>query len=176
LLIEFKRTHREIPVYCDPSHIAGKRKYVFEIAQKALFLDVDGLMTEVHPYPAKALSDKEQQLSVSEYVAMTDKLLMPSISELQSASLEKYREALDAIDNNIIYLLAERFEVVKKIACYKKENNLPVLQINRWENMRSHILSTAQEAHLDAAFITAYLELLHNASIQYQQEIIREHQ
>ncbi len=48
LVIDFKSKFPNIPLICDPSHIAGKREYLFEIAQEALDLDFDGLMLEVH--------------------------------------------------------------------------------------------------------------------------------
>ena len=58
--IEMKRRRPDLPLICDPSHIAGKRKYLFEIAQKALDLNVDGLMIESHINPDKAWSDAKQ--------------------------------------------------------------------------------------------------------------------
>ena len=173
LLIEFKRTHREIPLYCDPSHIAGKREYVLEIAQKALFLDVDGLMVEVHQNPSEALSDKEQQLSVFEFKTMIDKLIIPSHSEIEDNTLKSYRERLDSIDKEMILLLAKRFEVVKHIAFFKKEHHVPILQIKRWEEIRKQMLSYAKENGLHADFVESFLELLHESSIDYQENLIK---
>ncbi|WP_289292579.1 MULTISPECIES: phospho-2-dehydro-3-deoxyheptonate aldolase [Bacteroides] len=51
-----------IPVYCDPSHIAGKRELLLQICQEALSLKVDGLFIESHCCPQEALSDAAQQL------------------------------------------------------------------------------------------------------------------
>jgi chorismate mutase len=170
LLIEFKQKYREIPLYCDPSHMAGKRKYVFDIAQKALFLGVNGLMTEVHPHPEKALSDKAQQVSVRQYKKMIRQLIMPSSSEITNHTLDKYRTCLDALDHNLVHLLAQRFDIVGKIATYKHENNLPILQINRWEEVRNHILSEATQSQMDMPFINAFLDLLQEASIRHQEK------
>ena len=173
LLIEFKRTHREIPLYCDPSHIAGRRDYVFDIAQKSLFLDVDGLMVEVHHSPDEALSDKEQQLSIPEFNDMVERLIIPSHSEIEDNTLKNYREHLDAIDKEMILLLAKRFDVVKQIAYFKKEHNIPILQINRWENVRKQILAYAKEMQLDTDFVETLFNLLHKTSIDYQEKIIQ---
>lgn len=174
LLIEFKRMHREIPIYCDPSHIAGKREYVFEIAQKALFLDVDGLMVEVHQNPSEALSDKEQQLSVPEVKNLINKLIIPSKSEIKDNTLQKYREYLDSIDKEFIHLLGKRFEIITQIASYKKEHAIPILQIDRWEKVREQNLALAKEQQLDTRFIESFLELLHKASIEYQEKLMGE--
>ena len=41
-------------MFCDPSHIGGKREFVPQLAQTALDLNYDGLMIEVHPDPDNA--------------------------------------------------------------------------------------------------------------------------
>lgn len=55
-----------LPIFCDPSHIAGAREYLHEISQKALDLNFDGLMFESHINPDKALSDAAQQVTPDE--------------------------------------------------------------------------------------------------------------
>jgi len=171
-LIEFKRIHKEIPIYCDPSHIAGKRKYIYEIAQRALFLDVDGLMIEVHANPNNALSDREQQLSVPEFTKMLNDLIIPSKSDLQDNTLVKYREHLDIIDHELFQLLAKRFDIIKDIAIYKKEHNIPILQIDRWNEMCNKILQLSRELNINPSLAESFLNLLHETSIQYQEEIV----
>ena len=52
-----------LPLYCDPSHIAGKRELLASVCEKALSLQVDGLFVESHCCPQKALSDAAQQLT-----------------------------------------------------------------------------------------------------------------
>ena len=54
---------RELPMFCDPSHISGKRELIAEVAQTALDLTFDGLMIESHIDPSVALSDAKQQLT-----------------------------------------------------------------------------------------------------------------
>ncbi|HEX9653016.1 MAG TPA: hypothetical protein VGA99_04850 [bacterium] len=60
--IELKRLVPELPILCDPSHIAGKPDYLLEVSQKALDLAMSGLMIETHIDPAHALSDAAQQI------------------------------------------------------------------------------------------------------------------
>jgi len=173
-LIEFKRIYKEIPIYCDPSHIAGKRKYIYEIAQRALFLDVDGLMIEVHANPNHALSDKEQQLSVPEFVKLIEKLIIPSKSASQNNTLNKYREYLDIIDNELFQLLAKRFDIIKDIALYKKEHNISILQIDRWNEVYNNLLQLSQTLDIDQSVAEIFLSFLHETSIQQQEKIIKE--
>jgi chorismate mutase len=173
LLIEFKQFYREIPLFFDPSHLAGKRKYVHEIAQKALFLNVDGLMVETHVNPSAALSDKMQQLSVSDFEQLIEKLIVPTQKQLPNSLLEKLRTEIDIIDNHIFELLSKRFEISGQIAAFKKENNMPILQINRWEELYAKRLSLAKDLGIDAEFTGNFLKLLHEASIRRQEEVIK---
>ena len=56
-----KRTH--LPIIVDPSHATGVRAYVEPLAKAAIAVGADGLMIEVHPNPACALSDGPQSLT-----------------------------------------------------------------------------------------------------------------
>lgn len=51
-----------LPVVVDPSHAAGRAQYVPAIARAAVAAGADGLLVEVHPDPAAALSDGAQSL------------------------------------------------------------------------------------------------------------------
>ena len=63
-LAERFHTHfPELPFYCDPSHIGGKRELLAAICEKATSLHADGLFIESHCCPQKALSDAAQQLT-----------------------------------------------------------------------------------------------------------------
>ena len=62
-LEEFRMHFPNLPFYCDPSHIAGKRELLASVSEKALSLHVDGLFIESHCCPQKALSDSAQQLT-----------------------------------------------------------------------------------------------------------------
>ena len=172
-LIEFKRIHKEIPVYCDPSHIAGKREYIYEIAQRALFLDVDGLMIEVHANPDAALSDHEQQLSVPEFSKLMSELIIPSKLVSQDITMKKYRTYLDIIDNELFQLLAKRLEVVKDIAQYKKEHHIPILQIDRWSEVYNNLLQLGKTLNIEPSVAETFLSFLHETSIQQQEKIIK---
>ncbi|MEP7344084.1 MAG: 3-deoxy-7-phosphoheptulonate synthase [Gemmatimonadaceae bacterium] len=57
----------DLPVFVDPSHASGDARYVRALARAALAAGADGLLIEVHPSPADALSDGEQSLTLDEF-------------------------------------------------------------------------------------------------------------
>ena len=70
----FKKSHPDIPIICDPSHISGDKRHVYKVAQNAFIKKYNGLMIEVHPFPQKALSDNKQQLTPIEFRELLKKL------------------------------------------------------------------------------------------------------
>ena len=57
-----------LPIIVDPSHGTGKWRLVKPMAFAAIAAGADGLMMEVHPNPAKALSDGPQSLTPENYL------------------------------------------------------------------------------------------------------------
>jgi len=66
------KTH--LPVIVDPSHATGVRAYVPPLAKCAIAAGADGLMIEVHPNPACALSDGPQSLTFGPFEQLTEDL------------------------------------------------------------------------------------------------------
>ncbi len=60
-----KMTH--LPVVVDPSHAAGRRDVLTDLTAAAFAAGAHGVMLEVHPRPAAARSDAQQQLSIEEF-------------------------------------------------------------------------------------------------------------
>lgn len=60
-----KETH--LPVFVDPSHAAGRADMIIPLARAAVAVGADGLLVEVHPDPAMALSDGGQQLKPKQF-------------------------------------------------------------------------------------------------------------
>ena len=56
-----------LPVVLDPSHAAGRRSLIEPLALAAAAAGLDGMLVEVHPNPACALSDCEQQIDLAEF-------------------------------------------------------------------------------------------------------------
>ena len=63
-----QETH--LPVIVDPSHAAGRADLVPALAAAAVAVGADGLIVEVHPDPAAALSDGAQSLTIEAFAAM----------------------------------------------------------------------------------------------------------
>ena len=174
-VIELRRLLPNLPIICDPSHISGKREYLFEISQKAFDIGLDGLMIESHIDPSCALSDKEQQVTPLELGKILDKLVIRYANSEDPQfenKLENLRGRIDAIDHEIMEVLAQRMGIVKQIGLYKKENKVTALQINRWAQImedRSHL---AEKLDLDEAFIKALFQLIHEDSVRQQSDIM----
>lgn len=71
---EVKNEFGNIPVYCDPSHTAGKREFIREICVEALKHNIDGFFIESHCCPEIALSDSKQQLTPLQLKELLDEL------------------------------------------------------------------------------------------------------
>ena len=61
--IELRRRLPNLPIFCDPSHIGGKRELVAPLCQQAMDLNFDGLIVESHCNPDCAWSDASQQVT-----------------------------------------------------------------------------------------------------------------
>jgi 3-deoxy-7-phosphoheptulonate synthase len=61
------RSLTHLPIMIDPSHGTGKAEYVPSMAKAAIAAGTDSLMIEVHPNPAKALSDGPQSLTPEKF-------------------------------------------------------------------------------------------------------------
>ncbi len=171
-LIEFKQKHKDIPIIFDPSHIAGQAALIPQLVQKALYLNVDGLMIETHCNPKHALSDKHQQLSVDDYIAMLNNVIFPQQQDINNNSLTQYRMAIDEIDNELIALIGKRIDIVKQIALYKKEKHLPILQIDRWQKVLDDSLQKARQLNIDPRLIENIFQCIHESAIETQQNIV----
>lgn len=63
-----------LPVIVDPSHACGKRSLVAPLSRAAVAAGADGIIVEVHPEPARALSDAAQQITPEEFDALCAEL------------------------------------------------------------------------------------------------------
>ena len=61
--IELRRRMPNLPIFCDPSHIGGKRELIAPLCQQAMDLSFDGLIIESHCNPDCAWSDASQQIT-----------------------------------------------------------------------------------------------------------------
>lgn len=72
--VAFAKKNSPLPVIVDPSHAVGISALVPDLAYAAAAVGADGLIVEVHPRPAEALSDGMQALTLEEFDRMMKKL------------------------------------------------------------------------------------------------------
>ncbi|MDD4225204.1 MAG: chorismate mutase [Mariniphaga sp.] len=174
-VIELRRLLPSLPIICDPSHIAGKREYLFEIAQKAFDMGLEGLMLESHIDPSCALSDAEQQLKPAELGKLLDKLVIrhESANNVDFENrLDMLRNRIDNIDSELLEILSSRVEIVKQIGRYKKENNVTALQMNRWSMLMESRVKLGKKLDLNETFVKILFQLIHEDSVRMQTEIM----
>ncbi|MGE5424149.1 MAG: chorismate mutase [Syntrophothermus sp.] len=174
--IELKRLCPDLPIITDPSHICGDTKLLFATSQKALDLEMNGLMIETHSCPPEALTDREQQITPEELKELLGKLIIREESgniDFEN-HLEELRSEIDKIDEELIHLLAKRMDIVGEIGHYKKENNITILQIKRWKQVITDRMRKGEELGLSKEFLVKLLEALHEESIQRQIRVMNE--
>ncbi|MFN3403027.1 MAG: chorismate mutase [Cytophagaceae bacterium] len=174
--IELRRIAPQIPIICDPSHIGGKRDLIFEISQKALDLNFDGLMIETHCNPDKAWSDADQQVTperlgeiLSELKVRVDQTSDKDFND----HLDDLRKKIDNIDRELIEVLAARMAIVEKIGEYKRENNVTTYQVKRWDEIMKNRADLAKRLNLSADYIIEIYKIIHEESIRRQTEIMK---
>lgn len=64
-----------LPVIADPSHAAGKRELVSDLARAAIAAGADGIIIECHPEPEKSVSDARQALALDDMVDLVHSLI-----------------------------------------------------------------------------------------------------
>jgi len=173
--IELRRLIPNLPIICDPSHISGKREYLYEISQKAFDMGMDGLMIESHCNPNAALSDKDQQLIPFDLSKLLDRLVIreeKTNNKQFENQLEMLRNRIDAIDNELIETLSARFAITKQIGEYKKVHNVTALQIDRWKQLMDNRTELAEKLKLDKTFIKTLFQIIHEDSISMQTDIL----
>ncbi|MBW3544618.1 MAG: bifunctional 3-deoxy-7-phosphoheptulonate synthase/chorismate mutase type II [Bacteroidetes bacterium] len=159
----------DLPMLCDPSHIAGQRDLIAFISQKAMDLQMDGLIIESHICPDRALSDANQQITPAVLGAMIGELISRDTSvSAANNSLQQMREQIDQLDDEILQKLAARFLVCEKIGQFKQQNELDVMQMSRWEKVRENRLAIAAAMGLSKEFTDSMLKLVHQESVQVQ--------
>ena len=173
--IELRSLCPDLPIICDPSHISGKRNYIYEVAQTALDLQLDGLMIESHINPDKALSDSEQQLLPVDVISILDKLVIrgeecPNYETVQR--LEQLRLIIDEIDHQLVQVIAKRRDLVEQIGQVKKDNNVAILQFQRWFSILKDRASMAEQMGIDSKFVNELFQLIHKFSIDLQQQMM----
>ncbi len=175
LAIEMKRRNPGMLMINDPSHICGRRDILLDVAQKAIDLDFDGLIIESHVDPDNAWSDAKQQVTPERLGEMINSIIWRSEdinSEELHANMEKMRSQINQLDDELMQLLGQRMKVADKIGQYKKDNNITILQTNRWNAILDRAFVKGEQLGLSKEFITKYFDAVHMESINHQNKIM----
>ena len=169
--IELRRRLPELPIFCDPSHIGGKRELVAPLCQQAMDLGMDGLIIESHCDPEKAWSDAKQQITPD----MLDNILNLLVIRDKSVTTEvinEMRKQIDELDNTIMEVLAKRMRICRDIGQYKKEHNMTVLQASRYNEILDKRGAQGALFGMSPEFVKEIFEAIHEESVRQQMEVI----
>ena len=175
IAVEAQNRFPDLPMICDPSHIAGRRDLIFDICQMALDLNYDGLMVETHWDPDNAWSDAAQQVTPTVLVQIMKDLKIRKETNQEEAyniSLNTLRAQIDIADQTILDTLGKRMKVAEEIGSLKKSKNVAVLQNKRWNEILGKMILEGQDRNLSEEFILKIFKAIHQESINHQEEIV----
>ena len=175
LPIELQNRFPDIPLICDPSHIAGRRDILQDISQTALDLNFDGLMIETHIDPDNAWSDAAQQITPKVLVKMMEDLKIRTLTSDEADyqnQLNTLRTQIDVIDHGILETLGKRMKVAVSIGELKKQKNVAVLQTKRWNEILGNMILEGEKKGLSEEFVLKMFKAIHQESINNQEKVI----
>jgi chorismate mutase len=174
--IELRRRLPNLPIIGDPSHICGTRALLADVAQQQLDLDFDGLMIESHCHPSTAWSDAAQQVDA----VGLGTLLKGLVNRVKDVSddtfhqqLEILRYKIDALDEELLDLLAQRMAISREIGRYKAQKNIKIFQIERWAKIFETRTSKGVTSGLSVEFIENIIQDIHKESILQQTQVMK---
>lgn len=89
------------------------------------------------------------------------------------SELEGFRQEIDAVDCQIIEALAKRFEIAKRVADFKKQKGIPMMQPARVEAVKQHRRQLGMQHGLDGEFMIALYSLIIQETCCMEDEIIK---
>lgn len=85
--------------------------------------------------------------------------------------LDGFRKQIDKIDDQIVNLLAKRMHVVKKVGVFKKQQNIPPLDANRWQQVLNSKMEEAKSLGLNPEMIKEIYEIIHKFALKIEKLI-----
>lgn len=169
--IELHRRLPQLSIFCDPSHIGGKRELVASLSQQAMDMGFDGLIIETHCNPDNAWSDKTQQIT-PEVLNLILHTIVVRETKQTTESLSLLRQQIDQIDNELLEALAKRMRVSREIGQYKKEHNMPVVQTTRYDDILNSRAKAAEDMGMSGDFMKVVYQAIHEESVRQQIEVL----
>ena len=169
--MELHRRIPNLPIFCDPSHIGGKRELISPLAQQAMDLNFDGLIIESHINPEKAWSDASQQVTPESLNAIMQTLIIRDSTQT-TEDLTLLRKQIDDCDNHLLEILSKRMRICEEIGMYKKEHNMPILQTKRYDEILKTRIAQSKTLGLSDNFLKTIFVAVHEESVHRQMECI----
>jgi chorismate mutase len=88
------------------------------------------------------------------------------------SGLEYFRKEIDAVDSEIVKALAKRFEICKRVAEFKKQQGIPMMQPARVEAVKQRRRELGMQYGLDGEFMVALYSLIIQETCRMEDEII----
>lgn len=174
--IDLQSRFPDLPLILDPSHIAGRRDIIFDLCQTALDLNYDGFIIETHFDPDNAWSDADQQIKPNRLIEITEELKIRKEKGESLAfnnKINTLRTQIDLIDMQLIATMGKRMKIADEIGMLKKENNVAILQTQRWNSILERMNALGKEEKLSEQFIERVFKAIHQESIQHQHKILK---
>ncbi len=93
---------------------------------------------------------------------------------MDSDILREYRERIDQLDEQLIRLLAERFEITKAVGQFKAENGLPAADAEREKQQIAQLHKIAQTVGMDPSFGEKVFRLIVDEVIRHHERTAEE--
>ena len=162
-----------LPVIVDPSHAAGRRDLIPSLSKAALAAGADGLLIEMHPKPEEAVSDGPQSLTPEQFTDLARELTAVAqaaerifAGRTSEETLSSLRVQIDRIDTDLINLLAERMQVVKRIGEQKRLERIK--DTGREKEILLRLVPMAEELRVPPELVKKVYALMFDYYVQSQ--------
>lgn len=85
--------------------------------------------------------------------------------------LNIFRQQIDDLDTQLLYLIKKRMAIVKKVGLYKKQKTLPVLDKKRWKKVLETRLTKVKKLGLNLSFTQKLFELIHDQALEIEKQL-----
>ena len=177
IAVEMRAKHPNIPIICDPSHMAGKKELIPALCQEAADLYYDGLIIESHVNPSCALSDSAQQLTPLELHNLIDNIIWKEAATLEPnylSKIERLRNYIDQNDSDLLQMMSNRMKIAQRIGTAKRAAGVALYQPGRWDKIVKETLEKSAKLELSDEFVRDLLNAMHAESLRHQRKIMRE--
>jgi len=86
--------------------------------------------------------------------------------------LSEFRSELNKIDEQIVALLGQRFTIIRKVADYKKDNQVPMMQPGRVEEVKDRCAESAIAHEVNPELLRNLYSLIIDEACRVEDEII----